>query len=154
MPPQEAAPLQASDGREWGSLSMSEGVPEASAKAGTDSPSRAPQTGVASAGAGPTNGAALRGAVGAGDSSAGPALRDFAAMLSRKKRHFFMISNGGIPIYSRHGRTHDAASISALLYSIVSLSLDALGAGPMPIPAGSFARPCGSPGSAKPQGFV
>ena len=50
------------------------------------------------------------------------------AWLRSKSRHYFIISNGGRPIYTRHGQPNDAAAISALLFGLASLSHDALGA--------------------------
>eukprot|EP00892_Ulva_mutabilis_P009588 jgi/Ulvmu1/7000/UM033_0058.1 len=119
----------ASDGRGEGSVAISEASFEPSAKAAVDSASAGPSA----SGAGPSM------AIIAADSrDDGAALQDFVSLLSRKKRHYFMISNGGIPVFSRHGRTHDTASISALLYSIVSLSLDALGEIPHTFTAGEL----------------
>jgi hypothetical protein len=51
-----------------------------------------------------------------------------SAWLRSARRHYFIISNGGRPIYTWHGAAHDAAAVSALLYSLTSLASDALGA--------------------------
>lgn len=53
---------------------------------------------------------------------------DSMAWLRSKSRHYFIISNGGRPIYTRHGQPNDAAAIAALLFGLASLSHDALGA--------------------------
>lgn len=127
-------PMQASAAREKVNLSVSEAALDAASRAGCDGlngaaedSSARPSVGMQGATAGPSAPVAGAGRGVADARDAGAALQDFASMLSRKKRHYFMVSNGGIPIYSRHGRAHDTAGISALLYSIVSLSLDALG---------------------------
>lgn len=126
--------LQASTGRDLGSLNASEGGLGDASRAGTQGRNGA--TDAASSGGDSARAQAVVAAPSASDVAAGEArdtgaaLQQFAAMLSSKKRHYFMVSNGGFPIYTRHGRPHDTASIAALLYSIVSLSLDALGAPP------------------------
>lgn len=131
--------LQASAGRDLGSLNASDAGADDASRAGAqgqngaadavsrgDGPGSTRASVAAPSAGGEVAGSAVQRVVEPRD--AGAALQEFAAMLSSKKRHYFMISNGGIPIYTRHGRPHDTASISALLYSIVSLSLDALGA--------------------------
>jgi hypothetical protein len=49
------------------------------------------------------------------------------ALLRAKKRHYFIISNSGRPIYSRHGGTHAASSIAAAIFGYVSMAHDAIG---------------------------
>ena len=53
---------------------------------------------------------------------------DATLWLRSKSRHYFIISNGGRPIYTRHGQPHDAAAVSALFFGLASLAHDALGA--------------------------
>jgi hypothetical protein len=43
-------------------------------------------------------------------------------LLLSKKRHYFIISNSGRPIYSRHGNAHQAAGIAATIFGLVSMS--------------------------------
>lgn len=53
---------------------------------------------------------------------------DSTAWLRSRGRHYFIISNGGRPIYTRHGQPNDAAALSALLFGLASVAHDALGA--------------------------
>ena len=59
-----------------------------------------------------------------------PAAQGFEGLLLTKKRHYFIISNSGRPIYTRHGDLHAAAGIAATLYGMAALSVNAIGACP------------------------
>jgi vacuolar fusion protein MON1 len=49
------------------------------------------------------------------------------ASFRAKKRHYFIISNSGRPIYSRHGAAHEASSVAAAIFGYVSMAHDAIG---------------------------
>jgi hypothetical protein len=53
---------------------------------------------------------------------------DSTTWLRSQRKHYFIVSNGGRPIYTLHGQPNDAAAVSALLFSFASLAHDSLGA--------------------------
>ena len=56
--------------------------------------------------------------------SSGSGLSD---LLQSKKRHYFIISSSGRPIYTRHGETHEAATVAATIFGLASMAQDSLG---------------------------
>ena len=61
---------------------------------------------------------------------AGEPVERMAQLLRRKKRHYFIISTSGRPIYSRHGETHEAATIAATIFGLATMAQDSIGVAP------------------------